>query len=377
MFKRCYFDYNASVPMVEEAYKVLVDNLNIYGNPSSVHKEGLAAKKILENARTKIAKALNIKQHNLVFTSGASEAATTLLTQHYFIGRSPCFMSHLYIGATEHPSILEGGGFNSKNISKIPVLKNGIINYSVLENYLKKHDLSIGLPLVAIQAANSETGVLQDIESIAKIVHLYKGLLIVDIAQLLGKVTADLNKMDGDFYIISAHKLGGPKNIGAFVACSDIIAPQSLIKGSQERGRRGGTQAAALCASFAVALCKSLEKTPYTNIEQLRNYLESQLYKLVPDIIFYGKETKRLPNTSFFRIPNIEAQTLQMALDLEGFAVSAGSACSSGKVNSSHVLQAMGEEEGINAIRVSLGAIHSKENIDSFIEKLSIIIKRS
>lgn len=377
MFKRCYFDYNASVPMTEEAYKTLVANLDIYGNPSSVHKEGLLAKKILENSRLKIAQSLNIKAHNLVFTSGASEAATALLTPHYFIGKSPCFMSHLYIGATEHPCILNGGQFKAENITKIPVLKNGIINYSVFENCLKHHDLALGLPLVAIQAANSETGVLQDIEHIAKIVHLYKGLLIVDAAQLLGKVVADLNNMGGDFYIISGHKLGGPKNIGAFVASSDIIGPEPLIKGSQERGRRWGTQAAALCASFAVALCESLEKIHSTDIAQLRNYLENKLYEIIPDVIFYGKEGKRLPNTSFFRIPNIEAQTLQMALDLEGFAVSAGSACSSGKVNSSHVLQAMGEEEGVNAIRVSLGAIHNKKNIDNFIEKLSIIMRRS
>lgn len=375
MFKRCYLDYNAATPMQKEAYQALIDNLEIYANPFSNHKEGFKAKKILENSRSIIATNLNVKDHNIIFTSGASEAAASLLTPFYMIGKQKCYMSKLYVGATEHPSVLNGGQFNIDNITKIKVLPDGLIDINDLEKSLAKHNLEEGLPLVAIQAANSETGVLQNITELAQLVHKYKGLFVVDIAQILGKEFIDLNQYNADFYIISAHKLGGPKNIGAFIAASDIISPMPLIKGSQEKGRRGGTQSVALCASFATALQCRLQNLAQYNFSELRNYLEERLYTIDHEVIIYGKESPRLSNTSYFRFTNIDSQTLQMALDLEGFAVSAGSACSSGKINDSHVLNAMGEKN-ISAIRVSLGEGNNKKDIDNFILALKKILQR-
>lgn len=374
MRTRHYFDYNASAPISTQAYKILVDSLHIYANPSSTHREGLAAKNLIETARVSIAKNLALNAHNIIFTSGATEAASTLLTPNYVIGKKTCYMSHLYVGSTEHQCILSGGQFSTSNISKIPVLNNGLIDIIALDQQLQNHQYNLGLPLVAIQGANSETGVIQDIEKLAALVHTHKAILITDIVQLLGKVPIDINKMGSDFYIISSHKLGGPKNIGAIIAQSEIIAPTPLIKGKQEKGRRGGTQSPALCASFAAALNEKMSNI--SSDFEIRDYLEAQLSKMVPDIIIYGKTTKRLPNTSFFRIPHIEAQTLQIALDLEGYAVSAGSACSSGSIAGSHVLEAIGEGAGVNAIRVSLGPNHTREDIDVFINKLSIILER-
>ncbi|MDN5249279.1 MAG: aminotransferase class V-fold PLP-dependent enzyme, partial [Alphaproteobacteria bacterium] len=232
---------------------------------------------------------------------------------------------------------------------------------------LEQHDHTKGMPLVAIQAANGETGVIQPIKTLAEIVHSHKGLLIVDAVQYLGKVDMNLSALDADFSIISAHKIGGPKNIGALICHSDIITPQPLIKGTQESGLRGGTQSIALCASFAAALKKREDmmiNTDYINrIQNLRNFFEEGLEKLSSNIKLHGKMAKRLCNTSFFSFTNIEAQTVQIALDLAGFAVSRGSACSSGRIKHSEILAAMGVENSMGAIRISIGPETTKEDL--------------
>lgn len=377
---RYYFDHNASHPMVDEAKKSLLDTLDIYGNPSSVHFEGRKAKSILELSRTNIANLLNINPHNLVFTSGASEAAATLLTPHYVIGKSNVTMSNLYMSSIEHQCIISGGKFLPEQISKIAVTQSGLVSLENLDLLLSKHDYSLGYPLVAIQAVNSETGVIQPIKAAADIVHEYKGIIIVDAVQFLGKVDTTLIDNCADFYLISGHKIGAAKNIGAFICNSDIIAPESLIKGKQEKGRRGGTQSISLISSFEAALKKRLDliaNTDYLlNLQKLRDYFEYKLLQIDSNAVIYGKNAPRISNTSFFSLSTIDAQTLQMALDINGFALSAGSACSSGTVSHSYVLQAMGYGDNISAIRFSIGTDNNIEQVDCLLDSIKLISER-
>lgn len=379
MKTRCYLDYNASAPLEPEAKEALISNFSIFANPSSDHSEGRKAKAILERARRNIAIILDVKPSNIVFTSGASEAAATLLSPAYRIGSRDVHMSHLYVSAAEHQAILSGGRFALPDISLLPLLPSGLVNIETLELKLAQHDQTKGMPLVAIQAANSETGALQPIKDFADIVHKYNGLLVVDAVQYLGKAGMDLTTLGGDFSIISAHKIGGPKNIGAFICHSDIMTPAPLIKGTQENGLRGGTQAIALCASFAAALEKRhflLTQSNYlSQIESLRDSFEVGLAALDKKVIIYSKDINRLNNTSFFSLPNIDAQILHIALDLAGYAVSRGSACSSGRVQKSAILKAMQQDnptgDSTGAIRVSIGPQTSKEDLAALLAEIN------
>lgn len=378
MNNRCYLDYNASAPLEAEAWEALVANLAIFANPASTHKEGQKARSILEKARREIAAAINVSSASVIFTSGASEAAATLLNPHYKIGRTEIYCSHVYISAAEHKALLEGGSFEPANISILPLLSSGILDKEALAAKLAQHDHTKGMPLVAIQAANGETGVIQPIKILAEIVHSHKGLLIVDAVQYLGKIDMDISALDADFSIISAHKIGGPKNIGALICHSDIITPRPLIKGTQESGLRGGTQAIALCASFAAALKKRkamIANTDYIiNMQNLRDFFENGLEKLNANIKIHGKLAQRLCNTSFFSFANIDAQTVQIGLDLAGFAVSLGSACSSGRVKHSEVLAAMGADNDRGAIRISIGFETTKEDLSALLLSIKSFI---
>lgn len=375
---RYYMDYNATTPLSPAAKAALVAALDIVGNPSSVHKEGRLAKSAMQLARRDIAKFVNVDSDNIVFTSGASEAATTLLTPHYRMGRSPMTMSHLYIGATEHPCVASGGRFPQQRISVVGVDSDGIINLGDLEARLAQHDNSQGVALVAIQAANNETGVVQPITRIAEVVRHFGGVLVVDAVQYVGKLPFDAIKFGGDFFMISAHKIGGPKGIGAIISAGGLIAPEPLTKaGGQERGLRGGTEALPLIVAFGKATSDARQTVQqHLSIQGLRDFFEEKLSTLFPTAVIFGSRTKRLPNTSFFNIPGFEAETMQIALDLAGFAVSSGSACSSGKVGQSTVLKAMGVKENDRATRISIGADTSKRDIELLLEAITTVVKR-
>jgi len=376
--KQIYLDYNATTPLKPHARQALIKALDMFGNPSSVHAQGRAAKAMLHKARHDVAALVGADSDQVIFTSGATEAATTLLTPHYFIGRSKLIMSHLYIGATEHPCILAGGRFTPENTSIIPVFPNGLIDLDRLDSLLRHHDVTNGLPLVAIQYANHETGIIQPIGEIATIVKKFGGLLIVDAVQAMGKEKVTFATTMADFLIISAHKMGGPKGIGAFIACGPLIMPQPLlVGGGQEHGHRSGTQAMPLIAAFGDAAAHIAFQPQYTqHLLKLRHKLENGLKQMIAGLVIHGEAEKRLHNTCFFSVPNMRAETLAIALDLEGIAVSNGSACSSGKVGTSSVLQAMGVTGTNGAIRVSMGEASSAEDIDYFLDRLSQILKR-
>ncbi|WP_039758639.1 cysteine desulfurase family protein [Bartonella queenslandensis] len=377
VIKRRYFDHNATTPLKKMARMTLLESLEIFGNPSSVHKEGRAAKILLQKARRQIAEKLKTDPDNIVFTSGASEAAMTLLTPFYTMGNAKVQFSHLYLGATEHPSVAEGGRFARELISVIAVDQDGLIQQDKLVLLLRAHDKTKGLPLVAIQAANSETGVIQPLKEITAIVRDLGGTLIVDLTQYVDKNFVDIHQLGGDFFILSAHKVGGPKGVGAFVSCGNLLMPHPLIiGGGQERGLRGGTEALPLIAAFGAAMADCFTQEEIKRLIYLRNKLEDGLQKISQDIEIFGKRVKRLPNTTYFTVKNIKAETMQIAFDLEGFAVSAGSACSSGKVKQSKVLEAMGYHVPNGAIRISIGRDTTSEDIDDFLLFFSRMISK-
>jgi cysteine desulfurase len=343
-----------------------------------VHREGRAARALVEAARRNVASLVNAKPEHVFFTSGATEAASTLLTPNYMMGRSPVRLSHLYVSATEHPCMTAGGQFAVESITTLPVDENGILRLDVLTEMLAAHDKSKGLPLVAVQAANNETGVIQPVAEIAAIVKAAGGIYVVDAVQAAGRIPLDISDNCGDYLIVSSHKIGGPKGVGAVIAVSDLMMPRALVRGGgQEKGHRAGTEALPLIAGFGAAAAtakKRLDAGGWSS--DMRDRLEAGIAEIAPGAVIHGKSVSRLPNTTFFSLDGQKAETVQIAFDLGGIALSAGSACSSGKVGPSHVLAAMGHEDGPGAIRVSLEPDVSADSVDAFLAVLRTIVER-
>ncbi|WP_202380024.1 cysteine desulfurase family protein [Mesorhizobium sp. 131-2-5] len=376
--KRAYLDYNASAPLLPAAREAMVAALDVAANPSSVHAEGRAARRLIETARREVAALVNAKPEHVVFTSGATEAASTLLAPEWQMGRGSVRMSRLYVCEADHPCLLNGGRFPAGQVTRIGVDANGIADLAALAGALAGHDKADGLPLVAIHGANNETGVIQPIDRIAEIVKAAGGILVVDAVQAAGRVSIDMSAGYADYLILSSHKIGGPKGIGAIVAAADLMMPKPLINGGgQEKGHRGGTENLAAISGFGVAAREALAGLPAIDaVRQHRDEIEAIVKMLVPDAEIFGTDAPRLANTTFFAIAGIKAETAQIAFDLAGVALSAGSACSSGKVGPSHVLKAMGYGDSLGALRVSIGAATGAEDIELFRTALAGIAQR-
>ena len=376
---RTYLDANATHPLLPQARQAMVDALELPGNPSSVHEEGRAARRLIEESRRAVAAAVNAKPEHVTFTAGATEAANLLLTPNWQLGRSKLAMGRLYVCAADHPCTLAGGQFAADQITVLPVLPCGELALSALEAALSAHDKATGLPLVAVHHANNETGVIQPIGAIAAIVKAHGGILIVDAVQSLGRIPLDITTGCGDFFIVSSHKTGGSKGAGAIIGVTDLMMPVPVLRGGgQEKGRRSGTEALPAIAGFGGAaklIPERLERAG--ELAVMRDRIEDVIKAAVPDAIFHGMQaTGRLPNTTFFSLLQMRAETAQIAFDLQKVAVSAGSACSSGKVGPSHVLKAMGVKGNEGAIRVSVSLETSEDDIDRFAEALSVIVAR-
>lgn len=373
-----YLDYNASAPLCDEARAALLTALDVEGNASSVHQSGRKLRAMVQAARRQIADLVGTKSDHIVFTSGATEAANMLLTPHWSMGRSPLMMGHLYVCAADHPCVLAGGRFAPDQVTKIDVDRSGLIDLAGLEAALGAHDTAGGLPLVAMHWANNETGVIQPIEQVAALVKGAGGVLVLDAVQALGRVPVDLASGVADFLILSSHKIGGPKGVGAVAAASDLMMPLPLIKGGgQERGHRGGTESPALIAGFgAAAEAADAGLSAFGDLARLRDRFEAVLRELAPDVVIHGVSSPRIANTSFFTVPGVKAETLAIGLDLAGFAVSSGSACSSGKVGKSHVLDAMGVEGDEGAIRVSFGPETDWDSLAALMDALTPLLGR-
>lgn len=371
--QRAYLDYNASAPLRESARAAMVAALDVSGNPSSVHGEGRAARRIVEDARRAVAAFVGADAANVVFTSGATEAATTLLTPDWRMGRGAVRASRLYVSAADHPCILAGGRFAPSDVEIIPVDGDGLVDLDALETRLAAHDRSTGIPLVAMHAANNETGVVQPVTKIAARTRAAGGVSVIDAVQAVGRIPLDIAEVSVDFLILSSHKIGGPKGVGAVVAASDLMMPAPLVRGGgQERGHRAGTENLPGIAGFGAAALAAREGLAVVPaVAALRDRIEADLLAQEPAAEIFGRSVPRLPNTTFFSLPGIKAETAQIAFDLAGVALSAGSACSSGKVGPSHVLKAMGRGEATGALRVSIGEATTDEEIALFSRALA------
>jgi len=373
MTTRSYLDYNATAPLRPEVREAIVAALDAHGNPSSVHAEGREARALIESARAKVAALASARAEDVIFTSGGSEANALALAAQ--AGEA----WHCYISAVEHPSVLAGGRFYRESTTRIPVSGDGVINLDVLAAELAKHHLGGWRPFVSLMAANNETGAIQPVAVAAEIVHAAGGLLHTDAVQVAGRLPLDFGALSADMMTLSAHKLGGPKGVGVLVL-REGVAVEPLIKGGgQEWGRRAGTENVAGIVGFGVAAelaAAELEKA--AALVSLRDELESRALEVEPGTVVVSGRVARLPNTSCIAVPGTKAETLVIGLDLAQVAVSAGSACSSGKVEASHVLSAMGlsSELAQGAIRVSLGFGTTSADIERFIGAWGELIKR-
>lgn len=358
-------DWNATAPLLPAVRDVLVSALDLAGNPSSVHREGRAARAAVEGARREVAALVGAEAAHVTFTSGATEAANLVLTPDFRMGRAPVRYGHLYVSAIEHPAFREGGRFGKADVTETPVTSAGVIDLAALQTLLSSHDASAGLPMVACMLVNNETGILQPVAEAARLVHAAGGLMVIDAVQAAGRVPLDINALDADFIVISSHKLGGPKGAGALISRGEVMMPKPLIHGGgQEKGHRSGTENTLSVIGFGAAAAvaaKNLE-VEAARLAALRARLEDGMRVSAPDVIIHGEDVARVGNTTFFTLPGLKAETGQIAFDIEGIALSAGSACSSGKVGESHVLTAMGRDPKLGALRISLG--HATDEAD-------------
>lgn len=364
-----YLDANATEPLRPAAREAMLAGLDQTGNPASVHAAGRRARIMLEEARRQIATAFGREADSCVFTSGGTEADTLAL--HGF-GRAEG--RPILMGATEHDAIRKA----APEAGIIPVDGQGVIDCAVLEEMLAGHEA----PLVCIMAANNETGVYAPLWEVAALCRRYGAFLHVDAVQAAGRMQEQdefsLALKDGSLagasLALSAHKMGGPKGAGVLLLPEDRPLSPLLPGGGQERGRRGGTPALASHMGMAAALEES-RRQDWTMIEALRDELESIVIQA--GAIIMGRDVARLPNTVSAVLPGVAAQMQLMALDIEGYCVSAGSACSSGKVTRSHVLEAMGQGEAAGqAIRISLPWNVAAEDVRAFGQAYALMAQR-
>lgn len=368
MSERTYFDWNATTPLREEARTAVVEALGLTGNASSVHAEGRAARRLVEDARAHVAALVGAEAKDVTFTSGATEANMLALTPALETvgGKAP--RDRLFVSAVEHPSVLCGGRFPAEQVTALSVDANGVVDLGALEQALAKAER----PLVSVMLANNETGVIQPISEIAAIVHAANGLLHVDAVQAPGRIPCDMAALGADLISLSAHKLGGPQGAGALIRRGYLQIADSLIKGGgQERSQRAGTENVAGFAGFGAAALalRAAGEADAERMAALRDRLEAGLKVATPNVVIFGAEVPRLPNTTLFAVPGVRAETAIIAFDLNGIALSSGSACSSGKVQPSHVLAAMGVAPDLarGALRVSLGWNTTEADLERFL----------
>ena len=361
-----YLDYNATAPLRPAAREAMVEAISLVGNPSSVHGPGRTARRLIEEARAEVCSLVGAAPAELVFTSGGTEANAAAL---HGTG------ARLVVSAIEHPSVLE----NAPAAAIVPVDAEGLIDIPALEEILSaeaKYDAQI---LLSLMAANNETGVIQPVAAAAECARRHGACLHVDAIQLAGKGDLTAVWECADLMSLSGHKVGGPAGVGALLVKPGIELTPLVRGGGQERGRRAGTENLSGIAGFGAAAREALVGLGEAGrIERLRSSLEARIRAINPAVVVYGADAPRLPNTSCIGLAGVPAETQVMALDLAGVAVSAGSACSSGKVTPSHVLAAMGLDETAarSAIRVSLGWDSTEEDVNMFLDAWSDISAR-
>lgn len=357
-----YLDHNATTPPTPEAVEAMLAAMALVGaNPSSVHGFGRAARQRVETARAQVADLVGAAADGVFFTSGGTEANNTVI--------EGAERDRVLFSATEHAAVLKTALLKTRTPEIISVDTEGIVDLAALEKLLQGSDQP---SLVCVMAANNETGVLQPVAEVAELAHRYGALAHCDAVQAAGKIPVDAVAWGVDYLTLSSHKLGGPQGMGAVVRIGNAPLRGILTGGGQERGMRAGTENVAGIIGFGVAaeLAKQRQPEKAARMSELRDRLEAQLMEIAPQTKIFSVNAPRLPNTSNFTLAGVRSDTQVMALDMEGVAVSAGSACSAGRVEPSHVLDAMGvdPDEAITAIRISLGWNSRDEDVDRFLD---------
>ncbi len=371
---RSYLDWAASAPLRPVAREAVSAALDLAGNPSSVHAEGRQARAAVEAARAAVAALVGAPSAEVIFTSGATEANVTALSPGLCAG-DPL----LLVSAIEHPSVAAGGRFRPEDVTVVPVDADGVVRLDGFADMLEAATARGQRPLVSIMLANNETGVVQPVPEAARLVHAAGGLLHVDAVQAAGRIPVDMAVLGADLLSLSSHKIGGPKGVGALVVRPGLSLPPLLTGGGQERRRRAGTEAVPMIAGFgAAAAAARVDLEEIQRCGRLRDWLEADLDTMCDATVVFGRNAQRLPTTSCFAVPGVAAETAVIALDLDGVAVSSGSACSSGKVAASAVLSAMGVpgELARGAIRVSLGWETQEDDVARFLAAWRKLVAR-
>lgn len=389
-----YCDYNAGAPIRAEAAVAMSRALAAGGNASSVHSVGRRMRAMIEDARERVAAALDASAENVVFTSGATEALHLALDAFSAYWRKvnppppaldefyeeleddedppPRLPPSIVIGECEHDALFEAG--RHRSMLRAPLLRSGLVDLEILESVIRQAETPA---LVAVQLANNETGVIQPIAKIAAICRQYGALLLVDAAQAFGRIPVSIVDLDATYLVVSSHKLGGPPGAGALVLAPGAPFVTTRFGGGQERGRRPGTENGAALVGFATAVEWALKDrdAEAARVSAMRDRFEAGLPK---DAVIFGKDAPRIPNTSNFALPGLRAETAVISMDLEGVAISSGAACSSGKVRSSRVLLAMSVPGDLAqaALRVSFGHESKESDVDEALNALNKVSAR-
>ena len=358
-----YLDYNASAPVKPAVAAAVAGAHDLAGNASSVHRFGRLARRAIDDARERVATLVGAAPDQVVFTSGGTEANNLALVGS---GRA-----RLIVSAIEHDSVLRA----APDAALVPVDADGVVDLAALEAALAADDRPA---LVSVMAANNETGVIQPVAEAAALAHAHGALFHCDAVQAPGRIAVDFAALGADMMTLSAHKLGGPQGVGALIVGDGVALGPSLHGGRQEMGRRAGTENAAGIVGFGVAAeLAGDDLADVGRLAGLRDAVERRIRAIAPDAVVFGAAAPRLCNTTCIALPGTAGETQVMALDLAGVAVSAGSACSSGKVTTSHVLQAMGAgADAGNAIRVSLGWRSTTADVERLVEAWRALYER-
>ncbi len=380
--KKIYLDNNATTPLHPEVKKVIIEALDMFGNPSSLHQYGRQSRHHVEDARKAVASFIGASPKEIMFAGSGSEANNTVLssltcTRHgcSFKGQA---VQEIITTTIEHPCVLETSkclGEQSVKVKYLEVDKYGKISLDQLREYLTPQT-----GLVSVMMANNEIGTIQDIKSIAKIVHEVGALFHTDAVQAVGKIPVNVRDLDVDFLTLSAHKFYGPKGVAALYVKQGVPFCPLIRGGHQERGRRAGTENVIGILGLGKAIemrVKEMEEDT-KRILEMKMALKKGVEQKIPDVIFVGHPTDSLPNTLNVSFFGAEGESILLYLDMEGIAVSTGSACASGSLDPSHVIMATGlsAENAHGSIRMSLGRENTMEDVEYVIETLPRVIEK-
>jgi len=380
---RVYLDYNATAPLRPEARAAMTAALDAPGNAQSVHAEGRRARQVIEPARAQVATLVGAPADQVIFTGGGSEAnALALRGAVQAAAEGGERITRIVVSAIEHESVRASAAaceeaFAGVRVFTCPVSAAGLVDVAELRRMLNEGK---GRALVSVMAANNETGVVQPMAEVASAAREAGALLHCDAVQAAGKIPLDTRQMGVDYLTLSAHKLGGPQGVGALIVRQGAPLAPLVRGGGQEFGRRAGTENVAGIAAFGAAATAAVRDLPEMSAWRAnQDECEKRLKAACPGAVVFGDDADRLPNTICIAAPDVPSENMVIALDLDGFAVSAGAACSSGKVTQSHVLTAMGADPRLTgaAIRVSFGWDTTKQDLDAFADAWSRIVKRA